>query len=168
MPAQDRVSDYMRQWEVVRPDLDVTPMGVVGRLTRASEVVGRRLRDYFEPKGLTRSEFDVLATLRRSSDPYTLTPGELAHATMSSAATVTNRLNDLEKRGLLSRTVDPSNRRSVLVTLLPAGVELVDEVLAGHIDNENAALSSLTAKERDHLARLLAKLLHGLGDVSER
>lgn len=163
--GDDRVSDFLDQWAAVRPDLDVSPMGIIGRLSRAAEVTGRQVRAYFDQHGLSRSEFDVLATLRRSGAPYRLTPGELTAATMSSAATVSNRLNDLERRALVTRQVDPANRRSIQVSLTPAGLDLVDGIVEGHLANERTVLDGLTATEQAELARLLAKLLASLGDT---
>lgn len=162
----DRVSDYLAQWRRERPDLDPAPMGVVGRLTRANEVVGRALAAYFAEHGLQRGEFDVLATLRRSGPPYTLTPGRLAESTMISSAAITNRLTRLEDKGLLVRRTDPSNRRNVLVALTDEGLELVDRLVEGHLENERRVLAPLTAQEQARLAGLLERFLAGSGDAS--
>lgn len=162
----DRVSDYLAQWRRERPDLDPAPMGVVGRLTRANEVVGRALTAYFAEHGLQRGEFDVLATLRRSGPPHTLTPGRLAESTMISSAAITNRLTRLEDKGLLVRRTDPSNRRNVLVALTPEGLELVDRLVEGHLENERRVLAPLTAQEQAELAGLLERFLAGSGDTS--
>lgn len=162
----DRVTDFLEQWRRERPDLDTSPMGVVGRLSRAEQLVSRELRSYFATHDLEPGEFDVLATLRRSGPPYTLTPGGLASSSMVTAAAVTNRLNRLERKGLVRRETDPDNRRTVLVTLTDEGRTLVDRVVAGHLDNEQRLLAPLSEKERAQLARLLARLLEGHGDVS--
>ncbi|WP_241237035.1 MarR family winged helix-turn-helix transcriptional regulator [Georgenia faecalis] len=164
--ARDRVSDYLDQWRRERPDLDPAPMGIIGRLARADEVASRALRTYFAEHGLQRGEFDVLATLRRSGEPFTLTPGELARSTMVSSAAMTNRLANLEARGLVDRRTDPANRRHVLVALTPQGRALVDDVVAGHLDNERRVLAPLTAEEQEQLAGLLERFLAGSGDVS--
>ena len=162
----DRVSDYLAQWRQERPDLDPTPMGVVGRLTRANEVVGRALTAYFAEHGLQRGEFDVLATLRRSGPPHTLTPGRLAESTMISSAAITNRLTRLEDKGLLVRRTDPGNRRNVLVALTAEGLQLVDRLVEGHLENERRVLAPLTAQEQAQLAGLLERFLAGSGDTS--
>lgn len=164
----DRVSDYLDQWREVRPDLDVSPMGIHGRIKRAAEILGREQRDYFEAQGLTRSEFDVLATLRRSGPPFELTPKDLVAATMSSGATVTNRLSVLEARDLLTRHPDPQNRREVIVTLTDEGRKMVDDVVDGHLDTEERQLECLSKKERATLASLLQTLLAANGDKSDR
>lgn len=164
----DRVSDYLDQWRRARPDLDVSPMGIHGRIKRAAEILGRAQREYFAAQGLTHSEFDVLATLRRSGPSFQLTPKDLVAATMSSAATVTNRLSALQARDLLTRHPDPQNRREVIVTLTPKGKKLVDEVVEGHLATEELQLQALSADERETLASLLQALLATNGDRSDK
>lgn len=162
----DRVSDFLAQWARERPDLDVSPMGVIGRLARSSELMSRGLQEYFAEHDLQHGQFDVLATLRRSGPPFTLTPGELADSTMRSQAAMTHRLAGLEAKGLLERRTDPANRRSVLVSLTEEGLALVDRIVAGHVDNERRLLAPLTSAEQDRLAALLEKLLAGTGDIA--
>lgn len=163
----DRVSLYMEQWRRERPDLDPSPMGIVGRLSRANEIIGRSVSAYFATHDLQRGEFDVLATLRRSGRPFTLTPGDLAKSTMVTNAAMTNRLTRLEAKGLLERRTDTSNRRNVLVSLTGEGLELVDRVVEGHFDNEQQVLAPLTTAEREQLATLLERLLEASGDLAD-
>ncbi len=162
----DRVSDYLRQWRRERPDLDVAPMGVVGRITRAEELLSRGTRAYFAEHGLQTGEFDVLATLRRAGGSCTLTPGRLAESTMTSSAAITHRLGRLEAKGLLERRTDPANRRQVLVALSDRGRALVDEVVEGHVANERRLLAVLSAQEQQQLAGLLERFLAASGDTS--
>ena len=163
----DRIDDYLAQWGRVRPDLDVSPMAVVGRLSRAHEILGRAVAQNFRTHGLQRGEFDTLATLRRSGEPFTLTPGELARSSMVTGAAMTNRLQRLEDRGLLERTTDPANRRSVRVRLTPAGLSLVDEAVVSHMDTERELLDAgLSSKEQAQLAALLSRFLERSGDTA--
>jgi len=162
----DRVEDFLAQWRRERPDLDTTPMGVLGRLSRVEEMLGRELRDFFAGHGLQPGEFDLLATLRRDGAPYTLTPSGIASASMVTPAAVTNRLNRLEAKGLVRRATDPGNRRTVRVTLTAEGLALVDDVVVAHLDNERRLLTPLSSNEQARLAQLLARLLEGHGDTS--
>lgn len=163
----DRVSDFLAQWARERPDLDVSPMGVIGRLSRVTEITSRTIQSTFRAHGLNHGEFDTLATLRRSGAPHTLTPGELAASSMVTGAAMTNRLQRLEDKGLLERTMDPENRRRVLVQLTGHGLELVDEVVTHHVRVEQELLDArLSATQQEQLAELLATFLEASGDVS--
>lgn len=161
----DAVDRVLAQWRAERPDIDASPMGVVGRISRAARLLGEGLDEVFADHGLQRGEFDILATLRRSGAPYRLTPGGLVGSTMVTSGAITNRVDRLVAKGLVSRETDPSNRRSVLITLTDRGLELVDAVVEEHVVNERRLLASLDAGEQDQLADLLRELLVGLGDV---
>lgn len=163
----DTVDGFLEQWAKERPDLDVSPMGAIGRLSRASRLMERGVKSYFATEGLESWEFDVLATLRRSGAPYTLTPKELGVMTMVGSAAMTNRVDQLVSRELVTREVDPSNRRRLLISLSPAGLELVDRVVEGHVANERRMLEGLDAEELRQFNTLLRKLLVSLGDSSD-
>ena len=153
----------MEQWRRERPDLDVSPMGVIGRLNEVSALIARdRLAPIFARFGLQAGEFDVLATLRRSGAPYALTPTELYEATMVTSGAMTARLDRLEKAGLIRRAPHPSDRRGVVVELTAKGRDLIDEALAAHVANEHQILAGLTREDREMLAKLLEKLIVSL------
>ncbi|MBC8160432.1 MAG: MarR family transcriptional regulator [Roseiflexaceae bacterium] len=160
----DYVDTILRQWQRERPDLDASPMGVIGRISRAARALGRALDATFASFGLNGGEFDVLATLRRSGPPYRLTPTELFRDLMLSSGAMTNRLDQLERANLVARTPDPSDRRGTLVALTTQGQELVDAAVAAHLANEHHLLDALSSDERAQLAQLLRKLLRSLED----
>jgi hypothetical protein len=102
-PGQDGVDGILRQWRRERPDLDAAPMGVIGRLSRLSRELEQRLDPVFARHGLEGGLFDVLATLRRSGEPYRMRPAELGRAVMLTASGRTKRLDRLESAGLIER-----------------------------------------------------------------
>ncbi len=159
---QDAVDRIVEQWNRERPDVDVSGMEVIGRISRLARVIGPRLDEVFARFGLGGWEFDVLATLRRSGAPYQLTAGALLSSMMVTSATMTNRIDRLEERDLIRRDRDRSDRRVVLVSLTEAGRAVVDDVLPEHAANEERLLASLSTRERESLARLLRKLHLGL------
>ncbi|GLW07189.1 MarR family transcriptional regulator [Microtetraspora sp. NBRC 13810] len=162
---RDNVDRVLDQWKAERPDIDAAPMGVVGRISRAARLLGLELRDHFATHGLQPWEFDILATLRRSGSPYRLTAGDLVESSMVTSGAITNRIDRLAARGLVTRETDPANRRSVLITLTGEGLRLVDAVVAAHVDFERNLLAPLAPEQRDQLAGLLRTLLAGLGDT---
>lgn len=162
---RDSVDALLDQWALERPDLDTSPMAVVGRISRASRLLEQQVAQVLEAEGLAAGEFDLLATLRRSGAPYRLTPGRLVGSAMVTSGAITARLDRLVEKGLVTRETDPDNRRSVLVTLTGKGKRLVDRALVAHVANEDRLLEPLAARDREQLARLLRRLLVGLGDV---
>jgi DNA-binding MarR family transcriptional regulator len=152
------------QWRVARPDLDCSPMEVVGRLSRASRLLERAVKDELAAYGVEPWEFDVLATLLRAGPPHTLTAGALSTAAMISSAALTNRIDRLVDRGLVDRAVDPDHRRRVLISLTTEGITLVNELVERHLANERRLLDGLTPSDQAHLAGLLRHLLTSLGD----
>ncbi|CAN7701439.1 MarR family winged helix-turn-helix transcriptional regulator [Mesorhizobium caraganae] len=160
----DRAAKAIEQWARERPDLDVTPMLVLGRLNEASSLIAReRLAPLFARFGLQTGEFDVLATLRRSGQPYALTPTALYEATMVTSGAMTNRLDRLEKAGLILRGPHPNDRRGIVVQLTEKGLALIDEALTAHVANEHEILAGLSSAERETLAQLLEKLIANAG-----
>jgi DNA-binding MarR family transcriptional regulator len=158
-----RAAKAVEQWRKERPDLDVSPMRVLGALSEAANLVSReRLEPVFARFRLQRGEFDVLATLRRSGAPFALTPTALYEATMVTSGAITNRLDRLEQTGLIVRAPHPTDRRGVVVRLTEEGRTLIDEAVTAHVANEHEILSGLTRDEQDRLAALLAKLVDSL------
>lgn len=163
---QDQVDFILKQWARERPDLDPSPMGVIGRISRASRYIDRSLQKNFSRFGINSGEFDVLATLRRAGDPYQLTPTALLSALMLSSGAMTNRLDRLENAGYIARRPDPNDRRGILVTLTTAGFELIEAVVAAHIAHEHQIVNSLTLSEQASLADLLRKMLLSFEDYA--
>lgn len=163
----DAVDVFLDQWGRERPDLDVSPMALIGRVQRLNRLLVRGLEEYFATQGLELWEFDVLGTLRRSGAPFSLTPKELVRMTMVGSAAMTNRVDRLVKRGLVSREVDPGNRRRTVVSLTPAGLKLVDEAVEGHVANEARLLEGLDGDDRARMVGLLRTLLLSLDDTLE-
>jgi DNA-binding MarR family transcriptional regulator len=158
----DAVDVVTAQWARERPDLDVWPMGIIGRISRLDRLFGRDLKDFFAEHGLESFEFDVLATLRRSGAPYELTAGELLKAAMVTSGAITNRIDRMAAKGLVERDRDSADRRSVRIRLTDRGLALVDDVVGRHVANEERLLSSLDPAERDQLTGLLRALLESL------
>lgn len=162
LDAVDRITS---QWNAVRPDVDVSPIGVIGRVSRLSRLVDRRLAENFARHGIENWMYDVLATLRRSGEPYELTAGQLVRQTMVTTGAITNRIDRLEQRGLVERARG-DDRRKVIVRLTPAGRDLVDDVVEGHMATEREILAVLSPRQQRELARMLRTTLLGLGDAA--
>ncbi|MCC3275321.1 MarR family transcriptional regulator [Arthrobacter sp. zg-Y20] len=154
----DHVGSVLQQWAAERPDLDVSPMAVVGRLSRTARRFDGELAETFAAHGLDAPSFDVLATLRRSGPPYTLSPRELTASSMVTSAAIAQRLNRLEAQGFVRRSPNAADGRGKQVALTDAGRAAVDAALPDHVATEHRLLAPLDEDERKTLAGLLAKL----------
>ncbi|MFI6287697.1 MarR family winged helix-turn-helix transcriptional regulator [Streptomyces sp. NPDC051018] len=161
-PPRDAVDAIIDQWAEVRPDLDTAPMAVYGRIYRIARAMGDRVEKEYARFGISRGEFDVLGTLRRSGEPYTLSPRQLSSTLMLTTGGMTGRLDKLENAGLLARSPDPNDRRALRITLTHHGLDLVDRAVAAGLALQHEAFaSSLTEEEGARLGDLLRKLLLG-------
>lgn len=156
MDAVDRI---LQQWGQARPDLDVSAMGLIGRLARVVHHNARQMDQTFAHHGLNAAGFDVLATLRRAGTPHALSPGELMASMMITSGTMTNRIDQLAKQGLVTRTTDPKDARCAVVKLTKKGFELIDAAVADHVETQKALLTVLSEKEIAALDSVLRKLL---------
>jgi DNA-binding MarR family transcriptional regulator len=159
---RDGVDRILEQWRSERPDLDASPIGVIGRISRLARELEQRLEPVYREHGLEPGWHDVLATLRRGGPPYRLRPTELTSALMLTSSGTTKRLDRLERAGLIARTPDPGDRRGTLITLTEAGRELIDAVTEAHLENERRLLASLGEAEQRRLGDLLRTLQLGL------
>ncbi|GAA2257108.1 MarR family transcriptional regulator [Streptomyces ruber] len=162
-PARDPVDAIIGQWAVARPDLDTTAMEVFGRIHRLSRALGDRMDRAYARYGVSRGEFDVLATLRRAEPPHTLSPRQLSATLLLTTGGMTGRLDKLERAGLLRRSPDPHDRRGLRVTLTDEGLRLVDEAVVAGLAVQNEALSRLDEKQAGELADLLRVLVRSNG-----
>ncbi|MGR4879011.1 MarR family winged helix-turn-helix transcriptional regulator [Streptomyces sp. LARHCF249] len=157
--GKDAVDAITDQWYAVRPELDTVPMAVFGRIYRITKAMGDAMEQAYSRFGISRGEFDVVATLRRSGAPYTLSPRQLSATLMLTTGGMTGRLDKLEKAGLLCRKPDPHDRRGLQVTITERGLALIDEAVTAGLEVQRAALRGLSDEETALLTGLLRKLL---------
>ena len=160
----DHVDEILRQWNRERPDLDVGPMGLIGRLGRIVHYLTREMDKTFAAFGLTGASFDVLATLRRAGAPYSLSPGDLLSTMMITSGTLTNRIDQLEKAGLVARTQSAEDRRIVIVSLTETGFATIEAAVSAHVETQKRLVSVLSGDERALLDVQLRAFLAGIAE----
>ncbi|MFS8111897.1 MarR family transcriptional regulator [Rhizobium jaguaris] len=158
----DRIDKILAQWNRERPDLNTGPMGLIGRIRNLAHHLSREMDRTFAQFGLNGATFDVLATLRRSGAPYALPPSDLMATMMVASGTMTNRIDQLEKAGLVARSTNPEDGRSFLVSLTKKGFALIDSAVAAHVETQARLVSGLSEEEKAALNALLGKYLAGL------
>jgi DNA-binding MarR family transcriptional regulator len=157
--SADHVARLQADWRRERPDVDVSPQGVIGRLHRLAGRLTEELRGVYDRHGLSEGEFDVLCALRRAGEPYERASGELAAHTMVTTGAMTKRIDRLERAGLVTRRRSATDQRSRIVTLTGPGRELIDRAFTDHMRNERRLLDLLTPTEAETLEVLLTSWL---------
>jgi DNA-binding MarR family transcriptional regulator len=160
--VRDDVDHILDQWRRQRPELDPSPIGIVGRMSRLARELEARLEAVYRDHGLESGWHDVLATLRRQGPPFRMRPTDLTASMMLTSSGTTKRLDKLEAAGLIAREPDPRDRRGTLIALTDEGRRVIDATTAAHLANEARLLAALSAEERRQLADLLRKLRLGL------
>ncbi|MFI7672901.1 MarR family winged helix-turn-helix transcriptional regulator [Actinophytocola sp. NPDC049390] len=155
----DHVARIQAEWARERPDLDVSPQGVIGRLHRLANHLTDQLLVVYRRFGLGEGDFDVLATLRRAGPPFERAPGELAQFTMVTTGAMTKRIDRLERDGLVTRRRSTTDGRGRVVALTQAGRELIDKAFTEHMRNERRLLDGLSPEDAAALEALLTTWL---------
>ncbi len=154
----DEVDRIIAEWKRERPEIDASPMEVFSRISRLNKHVSLMRKEAFLRHGLETWEFDVLAALRRSGPPHELAPGQLVSETMVTSGTMTNRVDRLVNRGLVTREPSLDDRRGVRVILTQSGLTRVDAAIDRLLTMEATMLSRLPPHERELLANALRLL----------
>lgn len=154
------VETILAQWKLQHPNLNFEPMALIAALTQAYHLTSIPIDEMMAKYGLTRGMFDVLAALRRSGKPFELTPKELSASLLLSGAGLTNRLDRLQSLDLISRLPDPTDRRSLRISLTKRGKEFVDHILPELLEIQKMIFGNNRKSGKD-LTNLLV-------DLSER
>ncbi|TDC91683.1 MarR family transcriptional regulator [Saccharopolyspora aridisoli] len=160
----DVVGRIRDQWRERYPDLDLSPIEVIGRVRRLAALTNQRHDAVLDDLRLSRMELEVLSALRRAGGG--LRPSQLTREMLSSGAATTKRLARLEEEGLITRSPSARDRREVDVRLTDRGREIMDRVFPAQLERERALLEPLSEAERARLGELLAKVLEPVDLVS--
>jgi len=156
---EDEVDRLVVGWRSALPEVDVSPLEVLSRVSRLARHLDRQRSLIFARHELETWSFDVLSALRRTGPPHHLSPGQLLAQTLVTSGTMTNRLDHLEARKLVRRRPDPADARSIRVELTAAGRRRVDAALKDLVEREDAILAILESDERALLAGLLRRVV---------
>lgn len=157
----DLIDDLIHAWRGERPDLDPSGLAVVGRIIHLGQRMQMGASQALQSTGLAYTDFDIIATLRRSGDPYALTPKQLREAVLLSSGAMTAAIDRLDRANLVRRRPSETDRRSLLVCLTEAGKTLAERAAALRFAEAQSWTGQLTPAEAQHLIDLLRKLHAG-------
>jgi len=160
----DVIDALVAAWRETRPDLDPSPLAVVGRVIVLAQHLEESVGAALAKHHLSLGQFDILATLRRHAPKGGLTPSELLGSVMLSSGGMTARLDKLEAAGLIERAADAGDRRKVVIGLTAKGRRVIDAATATRFEEARSSLPPLNAREMDTLAGLLRRWLANVGE----
>ena len=166
MPRSDFVSETVADWTRLRPEQDLSSLGIVQRLIWTGRLAEELLERTAMAGGLRRrGDYEVLALLRRS-EPFLPTPLEVAQQLRTSQSGMTGKLDRLEEQGLIERVPDADDRRAIRLGVTEAGRELTDAAFTMSLNVYESMLEELSAREAKTFETLLEKVLARLDELS--
>jgi DNA-binding MarR family transcriptional regulator len=144
------------------PQIDPEVEGVVSRMAAINKHVQREFDETLAGHGLNHGEYRLLLRLSTRSADNRMSAGDLSRALMLSSGAMTNRLDRLERAGLVRRVPDPKDRRGVLVELTDRGRDQIGGAVTEQAAKEIDVMRALTPRELASLNQLLRKVLVSL------
>lgn len=158
----DGVDKIIAQWNHERPELDVEPMALIGRLMRIASHISKGMGETLSEYDLNGASFDVLATLRRSGAPFALSPTDLMTTMMITSGTMTNRIDQLVKRNFVERIANEHDGRGFLIKLTDEGFALIDEVVGAHVKTQEKLVSGFSKADQKAMNQLMKSYLEDI------
>lgn len=142
-------------WREHNPALNTSPMEIVAQIKHISSLLEVAVEPVYAEAVLTAAEVELLVPLRYADEAVTAI--RLAELLGMSRAGVSKTLANLERRGMISRTTNPTDRRSALIALSDAGMSAVDDVFPRELEAHARLLTGL-GKDRNKVLAALAHL----------
>ncbi len=158
-PPPDIVDSLVADWQRARPHTKADAIQVIGRIIWLGRQYEEAVTRMPSNPGLSYSDYDVIATLRRAGSPYELTPTEMGRRVLLTSGGLTACLRRLENAGLISRRGVPEDRRRLLAKLTPRGFDLIESFVDDRFAMAEEALAGLDPGQRKALETLLRSLV---------
>jgi DNA-binding MarR family transcriptional regulator len=155
---RDHIDGWLEEIAEHLPMLDLRVEGIVDRIAGIQRRIKRMLDETLEEHGLTSGEWHALGRLSRAPKGR-ISAGELATKVELSSAAMTNRLDRLEKAGLVRRIPDENDRRSVQIEVTDEGRKVYERAVAAQGAKEGIVAEALTPAQQDELNDLLRRLM---------
>lgn len=155
----DIIDELVLDWNCEEPSLDASSMEIVGRILILGKILEKRAGKAIQQSNIHYTDLDVLATLRRSGEPYELTPKQLMKSVLITSGSMTALLGRLAKLDLILRTSDSKDRRIKKARLTKKGIAIIDTAIKLRFEEASQSISILDPREKELLTKLLKKLL---------
>lgn len=156
----DTMDHLLEEWASHEAPIAPKMFTLLGRIRRWNQYIENDMNELMLTCGIHLSEYMVLAALRRSGPPYSLTPTKLFKTLLASSGSITKRLDILENLGLVKRTPDVNDRRSTIISLTAEGKALEEKIRKLTVANLPWTINVLADHEIDAINNALRKMLH--------
>lgn len=136
-------------------ETEIRALNAFIKLIRAAESVSGRVNRHLDEVNLTVSQFGVLEALLHLGP---MCQKDLAQRLLKTGGNLTLVIDNLEKRQLVKRERDPSDRRQIYVHLTRSGEELINDIFPRHVAAVVEDLKILNPLEQEQLDCLCRKL----------
>jgi DNA-binding MarR family transcriptional regulator len=167
-PVRDALDDTLEIWAREIPDLDPLTEGIIERIQDLAYNVNQAMDETLKTYDLDRRSFHLLGRLRRHGPPYRVSAGKLSDELRLSTGAMTNRLDRMEKAGLIRRLPDPNDRRATLIEPTEAGHAAWDRTVGAQARREAQFIGVLSPAEKVRLHDLLRALMSAFPDLKHR
>lgn len=154
----DLIDEILLDWSAQRPDIDCSGKEIVSRITRFYSRYMTLLERALKPLSLAPNVFSVLVTIRRKGPMASVNVKTIIQEVLITSGAMSNLLNRLIDIGLITKTPDPEDARSMLVQLTVTGLELIDKAMDIQAACERRLVHTLSLEEKSQLAFLLKNL----------
>lgn len=156
---EDIIDKLIREWKHERPELDASPMHIVGRILKLGKLLEKRAGNALKENGIYYTDLDVLATLRRSGKPFELSPKELMESVIITSGAMTALLDRLTKLELIYRAPDTKDGRIKRAGLTKKGKNVIDKAIKTRFKDASDSIKMFTPTEQQEISNLLKKML---------
>jgi DNA-binding MarR family transcriptional regulator len=125
-------------------------------IVRTGNVLGDGFERMLKPHGITRTQYNVLRILR-GAEPAGLCRNEVRERLLNRMPDATRLLDRMENAGLVTRSRETEDRRTVRTRITSQGRKLVDDLDSAVEKQHQEQLGHLTHEELETLIELLTK-----------
>lgn len=161
---RDVVDGILDAWRGQLPEIAGIELELSKRAGRLHALLAEATSNQLTRFGLTKAEYDVLAVLRSTGEPYRLRPTDLAARLLLSSGGTSNVLRRLTAEGLITREADPDDARSTWVQLTREGVDTAEAAVVASTEAHRALLKAVPPETARAAADILREVLLALGD----
>lgn len=160
----DYADEMIAQWQVELPEVAGLPLEVAKRTARLGALLDSAAHSHVAKMGLTKAEYEILATLRRIGSPYRLKPSDLTSALLLSSGGTSNVIRHLTDLGYVTREENTEDGRSSWVRLTDKGIDVAGRAVRGAVAAQGTLLAAVPERTTRAVASLLRDVLVALGD----